>query len=225
MPIHYTDPTLDVPPGVDFLDPAAVESWIAACETDKPWRVPMRSLFVELLQELPEGAHVLELGSGPGLLAEAVLQGCPHPASYTLLDFSETMLSVSRARLERFPKAQFVRADFKTPAWTSKLRADYGAVLAMQAVHEIRHKRHVPGLYQQVASLLVPGGRLLVCDGMPKDASLVATSLYMTEDEQLAALQSAGFVATEVQRTQGNICFVTGRKPLRPSITRDTLES
>jgi len=216
MPIHYTDPTLDVPPGVDFLDRTQTEAWIAACEVDKPWRVPMRQLFVEFASALPAGAPILELGSGPGLLAEAVLQGCPALESYTLLDFSETMLAVSQARLQRFPNAQFIRASFKEPSWTAAVRSDYAAVFAMQAVHEIRHKRHVPGLYRQAASILRPGGHLLVCDGMPKDSSLAGTSLYMTADEQLAALRTAGFLDAAVVRTMGNHTFVRGSTPEAP---------
>ena len=76
MPIHYTDPDADVPPGVDFLDAEQVLTWVSACERGKPWRVPMRQHFAELLGKLPPGASVLELGSGPGYLAE-----CPRTLS------------------------------------------------------------------------------------------------------------------------------------------------
>ena len=34
------------------------------------------------------GARVLELGSGPGFLAERVLERCPQLGTYTLVDFS-----------------------------------------------------------------------------------------------------------------------------------------
>ena len=121
MPIHYTDPYLDVPPGVNFLDAGQVSGWVAACEVDKPWRDPMRECFADLVGALPQGAQVLELGSGPGYLAQAVLQHCPHVESYTLLDFSEHMLQLSRTRLAHFEAARFVKADFKTAAWHKTL--------------------------------------------------------------------------------------------------------
>lgn len=213
MKAPYTDPSLDVPPGVDFLDPAQVETWVAASEVDKPWRMPMRDLFVRLIQDLPAGAHVLEVGSGPGLLAQAILASCPTLASYTLLDFSPAMLAASRQRLARFESARFVQANFKTSSWTAHLRTDHAAVVSMQAVHEIRHKRHVPSLYAQVARLLAPCGQLLVCDGIPKDASLGQTSLYSTADEHLAAMQSAGFVQTKLERAMPPVAFVSGRLP------------
>lgn len=147
MAIHYTDPRTDVPPGVDFLDAEQVRAWISACEVDKPWRGPMRRRFADLVSALPCGARVLELGSGPGYLAEAVLESSPDLESYTLLDCSEHMLALSRERLTRFEAARFVKADFKTADWRQELSPPYAAVLAMQAVHEVRHKRHVPDLY------------------------------------------------------------------------------
>lgn len=120
MPIHYTDPNADVPPGVDFLDAEQAHTWVAACELDKPWRVPMRRRFAELIATLPPNARVLELGSGPGLLAECILEHCTNVVSYTLLDFSEHMLRLTSERVRRFPQAQFVNANFKSPDWTQR---------------------------------------------------------------------------------------------------------
>lgn len=60
----------------------------------------------------------------------------------------------------------------------------------MQSIHEIRHKRHVPGLYRELRALLGTGGRLLVCDHVPVDDR----GLHSTEAEQHVALGDAGFV-------------------------------
>ena len=166
MPIHYTDPNADVPPGVDFLDAEQAHAWVASCELDKPWRLPMRSRFVELIATLPPNARVLELGSGPGLLAECILEHCTNVASYTLLDFSEHMLRLSRDRVGRFPQAQFINANFKSPDWAQALEPPYSAVVAMQAAHEIRHKRHVPGLYRQLRESYALAGWSLYVMGL-----------------------------------------------------------
>jgi SAM-dependent methyltransferase len=130
--IDYTDPNADVPPGVDFLDAEHVREWVAACEVDKPWRVPMRIRFAELVAGLPPGSRVLELGSGPGLLAEGILERCANLASYTLLDFSDHMLGLSRDRLERFSVTQFIKANFRAADWTEALSPPYTAVIAMR---------------------------------------------------------------------------------------------
>lgn len=219
MPIRYTDPQLDVPPGVDFLDAEQVRAWVSACEVDKPWRNPMRRRFADLVGTLPPGARVLELGSGPGYLAESVLESRPNLESYTLLDFSEHMLKLSRERLTRFDAVRFVRADFKTADWYRELSPPYTAVLAMQAVHEIRHKRHVPGLYGQIRDLLEPHGLLAVCDGTPRDMTVLwQASLCMTVDEQLDAFASAGFTEMRLEEENGTMIFVTARASAAHSV-------
>jgi len=207
---EYTDPAADVPTGVDFLNEEHVHKWVISSE-EKPWRRPMRSRFVDLLGRLPVGSRVLELGAGPGFLAECVLGSCPNIADYTLLDYSAPMLTLSRERLARFPRAQFIQADFKRADWTRDLSPPYSAVIAMQAVHEIRHKRHVPGLYRDVFQLVAPGGSLMVCDGVPKDASLRATSLHLSAEEQLATFASAGFIDVAEELALGPVVLVTGR--------------
>lgn len=214
MTIQYTDPTLDVPPGVDFLDAEQVQKWVLECEVNKPWREPMRQRFSDLVGSLPNGARVLELGSGPGYLAETVLSGCPRLRSYTLVDFSEHMLALSRERLADIERARFVQADFKLRNWSDLMSTPYTAVIAMQAIHEIRHKRHVPGLYGQVLSLLEADGVFAVCDGIPRDASVLSqNSLYMTAQEQIDALTSAGFEDAQLELQLGPIVFVTARAP------------
>lgn len=214
MPIIYTDPSADVPPGVDFRNPSEVDAWVAACEIDKPWRVPMRRRFAELVGAVPNRAKVLEIGAGPGLLAECILEACPKVESYTLLDWSDRMLELSKSRVNRFQAAHFIPADFKQPDWRQHLSPPYDAVVAMQAVHEIRHKRHVRGFYRQVRDLLAPGGILAVCDGVPRDTSVLwQVNLLMTADEQLAALGSTGFEHVKLDGQIGSTVFVTGRAP------------
>lgn len=214
MPIHYIDPRLDVPPGVDFLDAEQTHAWVSACEVDKPWRDPMRRRFADLVSALPPGARVLEIGAGPGYLAEMVLESCPHLGSYTLLDFSKHMLELSRKRLAGFAAAKFVNADFKKQDWHRELAPPYTAVLAMQAVHEVRHKRHAPALYAQIKTLLKANGLLAVCDGTPRDNTVLwQVSLCMTVDEQLAAFASAGFSDVRLEEEIGSMILVTGRAP------------
>lgn len=142
-----------------------------------------------------------------------VLERCPNVESYALFDVSQFMLGLSRDRLARFPAARFVNADFRTAEWTRSISPPYSAVIAMQAVHEIRHQRHAPGLYRQIRNLLVPNGLIAVCDGTPHDGSeLWRTSLLMTPEEQLHALASAGFLGAVLDRSSGAMVFATGRR-------------
>ncbi len=69
----------------------------------------------------------------------------------------------------------------------------FDAVITMQAVHEVRHKRHVPGLHASVRSLLKSNGRYLVCDHYVGSDGMKDKALHLTVEEQRDALQLAGF--------------------------------
>ncbi|MEO8840367.1 MAG: class I SAM-dependent methyltransferase [Kofleriaceae bacterium] len=180
----------DVPSPIDLRLPADAHAWTREADVKRPHREQLRALFAA---HLGNATRVLELGSGPGLLAEHLLRTCPI-ASYTLFDFSRPMLELSRERIGAHPAATFVLGDFKQPGWAARLASPYDAIVAMQSIHEVRHKRHLPGLYRDVHTLLPPGGRFLVCDHVPADAN----PLFATEAEQHAALRSAGFTSTTI---------------------------
>lgn len=190
------DEVVDVPYGENFHDEVEAAAWAEAAARKRPWRSTIFDWFVTLVAgSNVQAPRVLELGSGPGFLAEQVLDRCPSVASYTLLDFSEAMLSLSRRRLGRHgARAGFVRADFKGDSWPSDVRGRFDFVLSLQAVHELRHKRHAHRLYTQVRSVLSPGAELVVCDHLPERAHTPRHRvLYMSTSEHLATLASAGF--------------------------------
>lgn len=189
----------DVPYSEDLQRPSDAQAWVEAADRKRPFRIHIRRAIVDRLRLLAPGARVLELGSGPGLLAEQVLLHCTEIAKYTLLDFSEPMLEMSRRRVAQYPSAEFVRADFRSEGWISCVTAPYDAVVSMQAVHEVRHKRRVPRLYGQVHGLLAADGAFLMADRVPEDDSPPSTALFMTEQEQTRVLTDAGF---------DNICVV-----------------
>jgi SAM-dependent methyltransferase len=131
-----------VPSPIDLRDASDAQAWADGAESARPGRSQIRARIADEVARLPAGARVLELGSGPGFLAEEILVRCPNLARYTLFDFSPPMLVMSCSRLSRFAQAEFVEGDFKAPRWPLALSRPYDAVLAMQAVHEVRHKLH-----------------------------------------------------------------------------------
>lgn len=203
----------DVPSPIDLRDPRDADEWVATADRKRPWRAQIRTAIAELLRSAkPAPRRVLELGAGPGLLAEAILRVCSLD-NYTLFDFSPPMLDMSRARLASHPSATFVCGDFKLPDWSKGLLAPFDAVVSMQAVHEIRHKRHVAGLYGQARSLLRPGGLLIVCDHIPPDDSPRSTALNSTEAEQHSAFATAGFVEVGTHLVLNGLYVCTGLRP------------
>jgi SAM-dependent methyltransferase len=155
-----TDPEADVPYGEDFHDPAVAAAWADGVMRKRPWRTTIFEHFVAVVGAAPLAkARVLELGSGPGFLAEQLLAQCPTIVHNTLLDFSEAMLEQSRCRLNGYKgRTEFLRADFKSDTWPDLVSGPVDFVVSLQAVHELRHKpepsREGLTLYELRRSLL-----------------------------------------------------------------------
>lgn len=197
---------LDVPPGVDFHDPDAATRWVAEAEVKRPWRNELFNHIAAIVAHRVArsagcGPRVLELGSGPGLLALRVLDHCPDVTHYTLLDFSAPMLGMSRQRLQSHAeRVSLAQTDFRQPNWLTQVTPPFDFVLSHQAVHELRHKRHATQLYRQLRTTLTAQGMLIVCDHLPGEkASATRNALFMTQDEQRAALEAAGFATTHFE--------------------------
>jgi drug/metabolite transporter (DMT)-like permease/SAM-dependent methyltransferase len=203
----------DVPYTEDLQSPGGAQAWADNAERRRPVRAQIRQAIAERLETLAPGSRVLELGSGPGRLAEHVLGRCPQLASYTLFDFSEPMLEMSRARVGQFAAARFVVGDFRADHWTRHVPGTFDAIVTMQAVHEVRHKRHVPRLYRQIRGMLAPGGLFLVCDRTPEDDTPRSRALFMTAQEQVEALREAGFVDVQLVMAADALAFSTCRTP------------
>jgi SAM-dependent methyltransferase len=202
-----SDGSADVPSPIDFQLPSDAAQWAATAMLKRPWRESFfRSFVAELSPLAAAESSILELGSGPGFLAGAILESLPR-AAYTALDFSGPMHALARERLG--PLAQrvhFVQRDFKAAAWATGL-SPCDAVVTLQAVHELRHKRYAASLYDAVRRLLRPGGLFLVCDHVFGEGSNRDASLYMTLDEHRNALREAGFSAHQVRHEGGMVLY------------------
>ena len=200
--------TADVPSPIDFHLPSEAADWAATAMVKRPWRQSFFRCFVaELKTSVSAEGSILELGSGPGFLAREILEAMPGVA-YTALDFSAAMHALARERLGALARrVRFVELDFKTPDWAATLPS-YDAVVTMQAVHELRHKRHATSLYKVVRRRLCPGGLLLVCDHVCGEGGTASdASLYMSLDEHRHALSEAGLSAHEVHFEGGMVLY------------------
>jgi len=206
----------DVPSPFDLRNALVASTWAYDSDLKRPQRPEVRARIAERVAagrigELganpgPGAPRILELGCGPGYLAEAILDEVPF-AAYTLLDFSAPFLAVARRRTGSFPYTTFVLADLVEPAWTEGL-GTFDAIVTMQAVHELRHKRRAPALYAQARELLAPGGVMIVCDGAPASAQ----PLGMTVAEQQGALASAGYTDIDVLTQIDPLYVISARR-------------
>lgn len=201
--------TPDVPSPIDFHDPVQARDWEQQTIARRPARPRFFAAFVGALnRHSAQPCTVLELGSGPGHLAEAILQGCA-VRRYVALDFAQPMHDLARQRLGALAApVAFVQRDFRSPDWPDGL-GRFDAVLTMQAAHETRHRRRLPALLAGMRRCLVPGGVLLFCDhyaGPGKHADL-----YLPAADQGPALQAAGFTTVEPLLDEAGMALYAAR--------------
>jgi SAM-dependent methyltransferase len=171
--------------------------WERTANTVRPFRHEVFAHFVtEVRNHSGIVSRVLELGSGPGFLAQRLLQELDN-ISYVALDFSDAMHELARARLGPLAeRVEFVTADFKDPIWTEGL-GSFDCIVTLQAVHELRHKRYATTLHRQARSVLAPNGLYLFCDHFVGEGGMENAELYMSLKEQQASLVAAGFAVVE----------------------------
>lgn len=203
----------DIVSAINLRDAADARKWAAQAEAH-PHRAPFRALFSSTLQaRVPQPRRILELGSGPGWLAERVLTDLDLD-EYVLFDFSEPMHDLARARLGLRSDVSYVLGTFKARMWPASLHAPFDAILAQQSVHELRHKKHRLALYERILPLLAPGGLLLISDGEPKGPTDRDRALYATAQEQLSALGQAGYEHVRLLDTLGHMYLIAAARPI-----------
>jgi tRNA (cmo5U34)-methyltransferase len=104
----------------------------------------------------------LDLGSGSGLLAIAILAQYPE-AKASLVDFSEPMMDAARDLLAQdISLPRFILADLGRPDWTERVSHDapYDAVVSGLAIHHLSHERKRE-LYGEIFHLIAPGGMFI----------------------------------------------------------------
>lgn len=174
----------------DYFNEAYVNEWASAANSKRPFRPEFFDAFVSGLAVL-HNPKVLDVGSGPGFLAERVLGACD-VTSYHLFDFSPHMLELSRARLRDFgASAVFHQGSFLDEGWWQSLPAPFDAIVSMQAIHEARDSARIPKLYAEFRPLLKVGGIILIADQV-NDGDRQEEHLLSVGEHQ-AALSRAGF--------------------------------
>ncbi len=178
----------DFPSPIDLRLMPDARDWEATALSKRPWRTEFFAGFASGIAAARNPVkRVLELGSGPGFLAEHLLSSLP-AVSYVALDFSPAMHELAATRLGSLAsRVQFVVRSFRESTWPDGL-GFFECVVTNQAVHELRHKQYAAGLHSQVKNLLSPGGLYLVCDHFAGEGGMKNDELYMSVEEQSAAL-------------------------------------
>ncbi len=123
------------------------------------------------------------------------------------------MIAMAKNTLGEREDVSFHLGNFKEPNWPRRVPGDFDAVISMQAVHEIRHKRHVPWLYVQAATLLRPEAVLIICDAEPTpEQSEEQRQLASTRREQEYAMLWAGLEEAVCHRFEHQYDVISAKK-------------
>ncbi|WP_024930739.1 trans-aconitate 2-methyltransferase [Methylophilus sp. OH31] len=188
----------EIPSPIDLKQTADAEEWARTALIKRPARTEFIAAFADIARQhaSQKSIRILELGSGPGFLAENLLRTFPQ-CQYIALDFSPAMHTLARQRLgvsldPTKKPIQFLERDFLDPNWVQGL-GQFDLIVTMQAVHELRHKSRTSTLHTQVRGLLNSHGHYLVCDHHTDTGGMHNTELYMSILEQQSSLAEAGF--------------------------------
>jgi ubiquinone/menaquinone biosynthesis C-methylase UbiE len=112
--------------------------------------------YVDLVLEgLPSGAKVLDLGCGTGNpIARYIVENGFHLIA---VDESEKMLEIAKKVV---PKAEFINSDMTSV----QLDDGFGAAIAWDSIFHVEREHHA-AILRKLAKSLEPGGRLLLSVG------------------------------------------------------------
>ncbi|MGW3891524.1 class I SAM-dependent methyltransferase [Micromonospora chokoriensis] len=161
------------------LDPAQMVRWRETWSQVMEGFVPHLASLEETLCRVAEAVRgrapgrVLDLGGGPGLLAERMAQRWAD-AEVTLMDIDPVLLALARGALAG--EVRVLDGDLSTPCWVDRTGGGYDLITVVMTLHYLPSAQ-VRAFYDDARRCLAPGGLLIVADLMP--------------DEGLPALMSA----------------------------------
>jgi tRNA (cmo5U34)-methyltransferase len=138
--------------------------WDAGAGEGLATRAEQQEILLALLREARVGRDaVLDLGVGSGLVAEAVLDALPE-ASLVGVDFSDPMLELARARLDRFgPRVRLLCHDLAEIETLAPPPAQYAAAFSVQTLHHLTDSEKQTAL-RWAARAVDPGGLIVIVD-------------------------------------------------------------
>lgn len=185
----------DVASPIDLRNYKDAMEWQDTANVKRPWRKDFFEYYASLIKRHAfDSCHILELGAGPGFLAQHLLSQLSD-IKYTAFDFSEAMHQLAQQKLTSSERARanYLIGNFKEPDWQSAIKQKYDFIIIHQALHELRHKKYAADFHITVKKLLKPKGYYLVCDHLCAPHAMQNDQLYMNKQEHIGALKEASF--------------------------------
>jgi SAM-dependent methyltransferase len=195
-----------------FHDRDWVENYAETITTRRPERVEAFTHIVDQVQALEgEPLTVIELASGPGLLALALLEGV-EALQYVGVDYSQEMVLFAEKKMAAYQgQCQFRCVDLREDNWADGLPTGVDAIVSNMALHDLDDLKFVEAVYQKSAQLLKPKGLFL-------NAELVLEADHEKDVDggkakiawHLEVLKGLGFEAVDCPLDFGHYACVQG---------------
>jgi SAM-dependent methyltransferase len=194
----------------DLRNPDDVVEYVTSLDTRWPQRHEIIRHIRQQIASLPVSApRVVELGSGPGILAKYLLSELPH-LRYTGIDNSEPLQTFARSQLASFNgRAELIRADLNADSWFELVSGRDHVVVSMQSLHDLGDESHVSRIYGLAKNLIVPGGLFLNADLVaPTDQTNPDHPGRLSVPRHLQLLRSHGYERVSCSLEMGEFgCF------------------
>jgi ubiquinone/menaquinone biosynthesis C-methylase UbiE len=143
--------------------------------------------------------NILDVGAGYGALAQFLLNYFPN-ATAVCEDGSEEMAKLGRKRMKDLKgRFKYVLGDFSKPDWSRKIKGPFEAVVSSIAIHNVRSPDIIRAIYEEIFSLVKPGGCFVNFDRMTPSLK-----------EQMKWLREAGFDKAQCLWDGGRRALVGG---------------
>jgi len=118
-------------------------------------------IFSQLKEVIPSDGSIVELGTGPGYLANYLLERIPN-ASYCGIDYSAPMIEIAQKRLQRFSsRVTYTQADLVEEAWEESVSKPVHAIVSTWALHDLGSPSSINTVYERSYSALGNKGILI----------------------------------------------------------------
>lgn len=178
-----------------------------------------RECLQDIIKEIKisPGANVLDVGSGTGVLLPMLLNAVGPDGNVVALDIAEKMLEQARSRYTDY-RLRFVVGDAANPGLP---RNSYDEIICNSCFPHFQDKAAV---LCQLASLLKPGGRLIICHTESREAinhmhrsisGIVAEDMLPDDMDMILLVNKAGL--TNIRISDGKRYLLTCWKPAQKS--------
>ena len=138
-----------------------------------PFYSVQRDVMVGLMTALKDAPlRVLDLGCGPGLIAERVLTEFPR-AELTLLDLTPEMIDAARLRLHDSSRVAYRIGDFRV----DDIGSSYDVILASLSLHHME-VRERPEFARRMCRSLTTGGQFITSEVIIDESVSVREKQY-----------------------------------------------